>query len=92
MYAMQVPARSGSRAPLPGEHAGGHGVHGIVATVPPCQPLAADEIWRVTLVGEPYGRLLRASPDGDWHLLELGELTEAQLDALEAAAGTPSPC
>jgi hypothetical protein len=91
MYAMQVPAQSGSQSPMPGAHAFGHGVHGIVATVAACQPLAGDEIWRVTLVDESFGRLVRASREGDWHLLELGELTEAQLDALEAAAGIQPP-
>jgi hypothetical protein len=77
---------------MPGDAAFGHGVHGIVATVAACQPLAADGIWRVALVDESFGRLVGASPEGDWYLLELGELTEAQLDALEAAAGTSSPC
>jgi hypothetical protein len=66
-------------------------VDGLVAAVPACQPLAADDVWRVTLTGEEFGRLVCRRPGGGWHLLQLGELTELQLDALEAATdATPS--
>lgn len=77
------------RAPNPGDHASGHDVHGIIASVSPRQPLAADGVWRVTLRGESFGRLVRLAPDAGWHLLQLDELTDAQLDALEAEPLAP---
>jgi hypothetical protein len=92
MYSTQGPAVPRRRVPSPGERACGHGVDGVVATVPASQPLAADGVWRVTLVGETCGRLVSATPDGGWHLLHLGELSEAQLDALEAGTATLSLC
>jgi hypothetical protein len=92
MYCMQDPAAPRPRPPSPGERASGHGLEGVVATVLACQPLAEDDVWRVTLAGEPFGRLVSPAPDGSWHLLQLEELTDAQLDVLEAATATPTPC
>lgn len=74
-------------SPDPGERAVGHGVTGAIVAVPEQQPLAADGIWRVALAGEPFGRLVRRGHDdgGAWQLLQLDDLTDAQLDAHEAA-------
>lgn len=85
---MQSPAAPRQRAPSPGECASGHGLDGVVATVQAYQPLASDGIWRVTLEGESFGRLVRSTPSGVWHLLQLDELTDAQLDVLETATRT----
>jgi hypothetical protein len=87
---MPVGPSRGFPPPVRGEPASGHGLAGTVADVPRHQPLADEGVWRVTLVGEAFGRLARRAPEGHWHLLELDELTEAQLDALDAATGTPS--
>jgi hypothetical protein len=86
---MQAPAAPDARAPSPGERAVGHGVEGVIVAVAKFQPLAAGQVWRVTLAGEPVGRLVSPRPDGVWHLLQLDELTDAQLDVLEAATDTP---
>lgn len=86
---MQLPAAPGPRIPTPGERASGHGVDGVIVAVADRQPLAGDDVWRVTLAGEAFGRLVSQRPDGVWHLLQLDELTDAQLDVLEAAAATP---
>jgi hypothetical protein len=88
---MQGLAATSSRAPAPGDHAAGHGLEGIVESVPDVQPLAHDHVWRVTLVGEECGRLVTATPQGAWHLLQLDELTDAQLDVLEAATERAPP-
>lgn len=82
-------ARSGaavaraSRAPKPGQPAAGHGVRGTIMAVPEFQPLAADRIWRVILAGERFGRLVREA-GAVWHLLQVDELTDAQLDDYDA--------
>ncbi len=87
---MHSPAALPIRAPSPGERASGHGLDGVVATVPACQPLAEAGIWRVTLAGESVGRLVSPARGGAWHLLQLDELTDAELDVLEiATAGLP---
>jgi hypothetical protein len=79
------------RPPEPGERAAGHGVSGAVVAVSKHQPLAADTVWRVTLGGERFGRLVGRARDGAWRLLQLDDLTEAQLDVLGAAAADV-PC
>lgn len=71
------------RPPEPGERAAGHGVSAAVVAVPEQQPLAADNVWRVVLAGEPFGRLVRPAQDGAWQLLQLDELSSAQVDAFE---------
>lgn len=71
------------RWPEPGARAVGQGVVGVVLAVPRAQPLAVDDIWRVTLVGERFGRLVARRKNGAWHLLQEDELTDEQLDALE---------
>lgn len=77
--------------PEPGERAVGHGVCGAIVAVPDEQPLKVDGIWRVTLAGEPFGRLVgrRRGDGGAWRLLQLDDLTDAQLDAYEAARLDP---
>ncbi len=93
-----VAAVLGPRPPEPGERAMGHGVSGAVVAVPEQQPLAADNVWRVTLAGEPFGRLVGRVRDGAWQLLQLDDLTDAQLNSLRgdnerpAAAGTADHC
>ena len=82
---MHIPASPRPRAPSPGEWASGHGVDGVVADVHAVQPLAEAGVWRVTLAGESFGRLVSPAPGGAWRLLSLDELTDAELDALEAA-------
>ena len=74
------------RPPSPGDLASGHGVVGKVAFVPDSQPLAQQHVWRVTLVGEAFGRLVSAAPNGTWFLLQLDDLSEAQQDALDEAS------
>lgn len=86
-----APSVLGARVPEPGERAAGHGVSGAVVTVPEHQPLAAENIWRVTLAGEPFGRFVGQPRDGTWRLLHLDELTGAQLDALGGAADLQQP-
>ena len=75
--------------PAIGDLAAGHGVRGAVVAIPDKQPLAADGIWRVTLEGESFGRLVRHRPDAvcgaAWHLLQLDEMTDAQLDVFDVA-------
>ncbi|HEX5325599.1 MAG TPA: hypothetical protein VFW75_02925 [Acetobacteraceae bacterium] len=86
---VRMGARSGaavvrvSPAPKPGQPAAGHGVRGTILAVPAFQPLAADRIWRVVLAGEPFGRLVREA-GAVWHLLQVDELTDAQLDEYDA--------
>ena len=75
--------------PAVGDHATGHGVSGTVIAVSDDQPLAADGIWRVTLAGEEFGRLVRCcSPERGgkaWQLLRLDDMSDEQLDAYEAS-------
>lgn len=87
----EVAAALGPRSPDPGDRAVGHGVSGEIVAVPEQQPLAADGIWRVALAGEPFGRLVgrRRNGVGAWRLLQLDDLTDAQLDAYEAARLDP---
>ncbi len=74
--------------PTIGDHAEGHGVSGMVAAVPDHQPLATDGIWRVTLAGEGFGRLVRFDEVRDGRtlqLLRIDELNDEQLDAYDAS-------
>ena len=87
--------------PAIGDRATGYGARGTVIAVPDCQPLAADGIWRVTLAGEEFGRLVRRGGrehDGEtWQLLQLDDVSDEQLDTYEASmhdqgqSGTVSP-
>ncbi len=73
--------------PAVGDHAEGHGVGGMVAAVPDLQPLAHDGIWRVTLAGEGFGRLVRYDEkreDRTLQLLQIDELSDEQLDTYDA--------
>ena len=79
--------------PAVGDAAAGHGVNGTIGAIPDKQPLAQDGIWRVTLRGEIFGRLVRHKGPGcsgaAWLLLRIDDLTDAQLDAYdEALLGT----
>lgn len=87
---MQNPAAPPMRAPRAGDRAAGHDVDGVVDAVAVRQPLAADGVWRVTLAGETFGRLVCPSRDGGWHLLQLDELSDEQLDRLDEATSEPS--
>lgn len=74
--------------PVAGDAAAGYGVSGVVASVPDRQPLAQDGIWRVTLNGEGFGRLVRSSGrkrDRAWQLLQIDDITDAQFEAYEKA-------
>ncbi len=74
--------------PTVGDHAAGHGVSGMIAVIPDHQPLAEDGIWRVTLAGEGFGRLVRsddARGRRTWQLLQIDELSDEQLDAYDAS-------
>ena len=79
------------RQPLPpiaGEQASGHGVFRKIAAVPDLQPLASDDIWRVALEGETVIRVVRFHTEmggAKWELLAMGDMTDEQLDAYEAA-------
>lgn len=73
------------RKPAAGSMASGHGVRGTVADVPRWQPLAGNYVWRVRLAGEALGRLIRRAEDDTWRLLQLQDLSDAQMDALEEA-------
>lgn len=80
--------------PAAGDAAAGHGVSGTIAAIPDKQPLVQDGIWRVTLRGETFGRLVRHKREGcggaAWQLLRIDDLTDAQLDAYdEAMLDTP---
>jgi hypothetical protein len=86
--------------PAVGDAAAGHGVTGTIAVIPDRQPLAQDGIWRVTLRGEGFGRLVRHGGVGycgaAWQLLRIDDLTDAQLDAydegmLDAPEGNAAP-
>lgn len=78
-----------------GEHAAGYGVSGTILAVPELQPLAQDGIWRITLAGESFGRLVRLADGGRgrmWQLLQLDDVTDEQFDAYDAAMRTaPEP-
>ncbi len=87
--------------PVVGEPTAGHGVFRRIAAIPDLQPLASDDIWRVALEGETVIRVVRLrSGMGEprWELLAMGDMTDEQLDAYEAAIsdiheeqpGTPS--
>jgi hypothetical protein len=84
-----------AKPPALGERAAGYGVSGRIAVVPDRQPLAADGIWRVTLAGESVGRLVRldeqdySSGVAGWQLLQLDDITDAQLEAYEAVMIEP---
>ena len=54
-----------------------------IVAVPERQPLRPDDIWRVVLSGEPFGRLVKRAQDGAWHLLQLEELSDAQVEIFE---------
>lgn len=83
------------RQPAIGDRAAGYGVSGRIAAVAECQPLAGDGIWRVSLVGEAFGRLIRqdeqAYQNGEdgWVLLQVDDLSDVQLAAYEAAMVQP---
>ena len=87
-------ATGSNQRPAVGDLAAGHGARGAVVAIPDNQPLAADDIWRVTLEGETVGRLVRLRPDAvcgaAWHLLQIDEMTDAQLDAFDAAMSQES--
>ena len=73
--------------PRLGERSSGHSVIGTLAAIAEQQPLSAENVWRVVLVGEAVGRLVSRARDGALQLLQLTELTDAQLDTYEAAMG-----
>ncbi len=83
------------RQPVIGDHAAGYGVSGTVAAVRECQPLAGEGIWRITLAGEDFGRLVRQDEqayqngEGGWVLLQVDDLSDVQLAAYEAAMVKP---
>ncbi|MBV9749108.1 MAG: hypothetical protein JO157_09855 [Acetobacteraceae bacterium] len=61
---------------------------GMIAVVPDHQPLGEGGIWRVTLAGEGFGRLVRSYDERDrrtWLLLQIDELSDEQLDAYDAS-------
>jgi len=87
--------RSTGAAPCPavGEQASGYGVSGTIAAVPELQPLGTEGIWRISLEGEHFGRLVRRESQdclGEaWQLLQLDDIADEQLDAYEAAMLDP---
>lgn len=100
LRSVEVPGQPSQ--PVVGEQAAGHGVFRRITAIPDVQPLASDDIWRVALEGEAVIRVvrLRCEMGGPrWELLAMGDMTEEQLDAYEAAIsgnyegqpGTPSP-
>lgn len=79
---------SGPARPAIGQRASGYGMSGTIAAVPRAQPLARDGIWRITLAGETFGRLVRldaGARDGGWRLLRIDDVTDEQFDLYEAA-------
>ena len=90
MTEVRRPVTAAARQPVSGERAVGYGVSGRIALVPEFQPLAAGGIWRVTLAGESVGRLARrdeqdySSGVAGWQLLQLDDITDAQLETYEA--------
>ena len=91
-----VEAVSQPPEPVVGEQAAGYGMFRRIAAVPGQQPLASDDIWRVTLEGETVIRVVRsrAAQNGPrWELLAMGDMTEEQLDIYEAAvSGMQEDC
>ena len=88
-----APVSSGSARPRIGQRASGHGTSGTIAAVPEAQPLARDGIWRVTLAGETFGRLVHpdvGARDGRWRLLRVDDVTDEQFDLYEAAMSAAS--
>ena len=79
--------------PCSGDAARGDRMAGRIARLRDRQPLAADGIWRVSLEGEEFaGRLVRRAAEGNWKLLQIDDLTDAQLAAYEKAMQrNPSP-
>lgn len=76
--------------PVPGDRAAGYGMQGLIGALRNRQPLAGDGIWRVSLRGEEGGRLVRRDERGGWRLLQVDDLTDAQLEAYDEAM-QPSP-
>lgn len=77
-----------SLCPAAGDQASGHGVRGTISAVPERQPLGGEGVWRISLGGEPFGRLVRRAQGGigvTWQLLQINDLSDEQLDAYEAA-------
>jgi hypothetical protein len=95
MTRVRRPAAASARQPALGEHTAGYGVSGRIAAVPDRQPLSEDGIWRVTLAGESVGRLVRRDEQDcgsgvtGWQLLQLDDITDAQLESYEAAMLPP---
>lgn len=83
------PSCAAPTVPEPGSAASGHGVSGVIALLRSRQPLAAEGIWRVSLAGEPGGRLVRHRQGGGWQLLQVDDLTDAQLEAYESGMQNP---
>lgn len=70
-----------------GEQAAGYGVSGAIVAVPELQPLGPDGVWRVTLAGEVFGRLVRLGEGTSgrvWQLLQFDDVTDEQFEAYEA--------
>ena len=92
----QAAFANGATCPAAGDQAGGHGLAGRIVRLRDRQPLSADGVWRVSLEGEEgAARLVRRSAEGNWQLLQIDDLTDAQLEAYEKAmqrhpAPTPS--
>ena len=81
----EVGSDHGVDQPAPGAPARGYGLNGRVAALRARQPLARDGIWRVSLDGECAGRLVRWSEEGFWQLLQVDDLTDAQMEAYDTA-------
>ena len=71
--------------PVPGDRAAGYGLQGRIEALRARQPLAQDGIWRVSLRGECGRRLVRRDGLGFWQLLQIDDLTDAQLEAYDQA-------
>ena len=88
LLSMTLPDTAAS-PPAVGDAAAGYGMSGTIVAIPHKQPLAHDGIWRVTLSGEAFGRLVRHRAPGfggaSWHLLRIDDLTDEQLDAYDEA-------
>lgn len=92
-YFEPIPVVTLRTGPVIGDDAAGYGMRGKVAAVPVRQPLAHEGIWRVTLEGEAFGRIIRCpvhpEPTLWWRLLRMDDMTDAQLDIYEAAMSEP---
>jgi hypothetical protein len=87
-----MPTATGNHEPPRlGERSSGYSVFGTLAAVAEQQPLSAENVWRVVLAGEVVGRLVKRAQDGALQLLQLAELTDAQLDTYEAVMSTSQP-